>query len=66
VREIMALFALAFTRLIIVSAVLLTLRFAIDGVYPFAAGLALSLVAYAYLVWWGDRAIEDRVLSPPR
>jgi hypothetical protein len=54
------------TRLILVSAVLLTFKFTVDGVYPFAAGLTVSLLAYGYLVWWGDRAIEDRLLSPPR
>lgn len=62
----MSLFAYALTRLILVSAALLSVRFAIDGLYPFALGLVLALAAYAYLVWWGDRAIEDRLLSPPR
>ena len=61
----MALFAVTLTRLILVSAVLVTFKFAIEGVYPFAIGLALSLVAYAYLVRWGGRSIEDRILSPP-
>ena len=62
----MALFTRAFVRLVLASAVLLTLRFALDGAYPFALGLALSLVGYAYLVRWGDRPIEDRLLSPSR
>ncbi len=56
----------ALNRLILVSAVLLTLNFAIAGVYPFAIGFGLLLLTYAYLVRFGDRAIEDRLLSPPR
>jgi hypothetical protein len=56
----------ALTRLIFISAVLLTAKFALAGVYPLAAGLALSLLGYGYLVRWGDRPIEDRFLSPPR
>jgi hypothetical protein len=56
----------ALTSLIFVSAVLLTVNFAIAGLYPLAAGLGLSLLAYGYLVRWGGRPIEDRFLSPPR
>ena len=51
--------------LIFVSAVLLTGKLAAAGVYPLAAGIALSLVAYGYLARWGGRPIEERLLSPP-
>jgi peptidoglycan/LPS O-acetylase OafA/YrhL len=51
--------------LILGSAVLLTGKLAIDGVYPLAAGLALALAGYGYLVRWGGRPIEERLFSPP-
>ena len=53
-------------NLVFVSAVLLTGKLAIAGVYPLALGLALSLLAYGYLVRWGGRPIEDRFFSPRR
>lgn len=56
----------ALTRLILVSAVLLVLKFAVAGLYPFAAGLALTLLAYAYLIWWDSQSTEEQLLSPPR
>lgn len=56
----------ALTSLIFISAVLVTGQLAIAGVYPLAAGLALSLLFYGYLVRWGGRPIEERLLSPPR
>lgn len=52
--------------LIFGSAVLLTGKLAIAGVYPLAAGIALSLLAYGYLVRWGGRPIEERLIAPPR
>jgi hypothetical protein len=62
----MTVLAYILTRLILVSAVLLAFKFAIAGIYPFALGLSLLLLAYGYLVKWGDRAIEERLLSPPQ
>jgi uncharacterized membrane protein len=53
-------------HLILVSTVLLIIEFAVAGIYPLAAGLALSLLAYGYLVRWGGRPIEERLLSPPQ
>ncbi|HET7325509.1 MAG TPA: hypothetical protein VFJ06_14370 [Halococcus sp.] len=53
-------------RLILVSAVLLTVEFAVAGVYPLAVGLGVLLLAYGYLVLWGDRCIEERLLPPHR
>jgi hypothetical protein len=64
--ELIMRMATALTNLIFVSAVLLTAKFALAGVYPLAAGLALSLLGYGYLVRWGGRPIEERFLSPPQ
>ena len=56
----------ALTSLIFVSAVLSTVKFALAGVYPLAAGLTLSLLGYGYLVRWGGRPTEERFFSPPQ
>jgi peptidoglycan/LPS O-acetylase OafA/YrhL len=52
--------------LIFGSAVLLTGKLAIAGVYPLAAIIALALLAYGYLARWGGRSIEERLFAPPR
>ena len=48
------------------SVVLLTGKLAIVGVYPLAAGIALPLLAFGYLVRWDGRSIEERLIAPPR
>jgi hypothetical protein len=53
------------TRLILVSVILLIWKFAIAGLYPFAAGLILVLLAYTYLVW-DELSIEEQRFSPPQ
>jgi len=53
--------AYALTRAIIVAAVLLAVLFVRAGVYTIAAVFVLSLLAYAYLLYFGDRPIEYRL-----
>ena len=55
----------ALTSFIFIAAVLLTGKLAIAGVYPLAAGVGFSLLAYGYLALWGDRPLEKRLFSPP-
>jgi hypothetical protein len=50
------------SRLILVSAVMLTMLLLVNQVYYSAAGLAVGLLAYGYLVLWGDEALEERVV----
>jgi hypothetical protein len=57
--------ASALGPLILVSAVALAGWFALNGLFTIAAGLALALACYGYLVLWGDQTIEDRLIPPP-
>lgn len=61
----MAVPTLVFLRLLLLAPVLLTIRYAVSGIYPLAAMFALTLVVYGYLIYFGDRPIERRLLGRP-
>lgn len=53
--------ASALTRAIVVAAVLLALLFAQQGAYTVAMVFVVSLLAYGYLLRYGDRPLEHRL-----
>ncbi|MFB6117910.1 hypothetical protein [Halosegnis sp.] len=55
----------ALTRLILVAAVLLAVQYALAGAYTLSAMFGLTLVVYGYLLYFGGRPIERRLLGRP-
>ena len=54
--------AYALNRMILAAAVFLVLVFTWHQVYVFASAFVALLLAYAYLVVWGDAPIEERLV----
>lgn len=50
--------ATALSRAILVSAVLVSMKFLWDGIYPAAAGLVLTLVFFVYLSFTDARLLR--------
>lgn len=61
----MTVWAHAFLRLLLLAPVLLTIHYAVSGIYPLAIMFALTLVVYGYLMYFGDRPIERRLFGRP-
>lgn len=54
--------AYALNRMILAAAVFLVLVFTWQQVYVVATAFAALLLAYAYLVVWGDAPVEERLV----
>ena len=61
----MELFGYALTRMILLAAVVMALKYSLLGVYSLAAMFWLSLVVYGYLIRFGGRPIERRLFGRP-
>jgi hypothetical protein len=65
VTSLMGIWTLALSRLLLVAAVVLTVQYALLGLYSLAAMFGFTLLVYAYLIYFGDRPIERRLLGRP-
>ncbi|MFC7154440.1 hypothetical protein ACFQPA_03100 [Halomarina halobia] len=58
----MSLLGFVLTRTILVAAAMLAFLFLVNGAYALSAMFVLSLAIYAYLLYWGDVPIEQRIV----